>query len=362
MLDWELTLKCNLDCDYCETGLYGGHDNSLPHPPLAQCLPTIDFMYQYVDLYMRRKSRGLRHVVLNVYGGESLHHPDIVTILEQARQRHEPYKHKWHLTVTTTTNAIITPQRLTEIIPLIDEFTVSYHTNNTAKQKQQFRQNLLQIQSQGRAVRCVVLMHNEPSLFADAQEFITWLQQHSIPHLPRQLDRGDYEYGTKQVQWFGDLYNSRSQHNQVQLPQQQSVVMTDVGRACCGGRQLCENQDRSEKKFFVSNHFPGWACSVDHFFLYVKQVNGEIYTNKDCKMNFSGDRAPIGNLQDTQTLLAQCAHRLETGTSSVIRCHNQSCLCGLCAPKARDWDTYTKIMRKYEISYLDLHTETQRQD
>jgi hypothetical protein len=42
---------------------------------------------------------------------------------------------------------------------------------------------------------------------------------------------------------------------------------------------------------------------VNHFFLYIKQVNGEIYVNKDCKMNFNGSVGPIGHLKNTEQLL-----------------------------------------------------------
>jgi MoaA/NifB/PqqE/SkfB family radical SAM enzyme len=92
LLDWELTMKCNLSCTYCESGVYGGRDNTTAHPPLAQCLQTIDFMFEYVDLYMTNRPNGLKYVILNVYGGESLHHPDIVTILQAVKQCYEKYK------------------------------------------------------------------------------------------------------------------------------------------------------------------------------------------------------------------------------------------------------------------------------
>ena len=89
LLDWEMTLKCNLDCTYCPTdGPQISHDNSTDHPPLAGCLKTLDFMFAYVDLYMAHKPNALKEVVLNVYGGESLHHPDIIEILEQAHAQH----------------------------------------------------------------------------------------------------------------------------------------------------------------------------------------------------------------------------------------------------------------------------------
>ena len=140
LLDWELTMKCNLDCSYCPTGTYGGHDNSTRHPPTEECIKTLGFMFEYADQYMQRKPKGLRYVVLNVYGGESLHHPDIVEILAQIQEKYQPYAESWHLTVTTTTNAILPNEKLLKIIPYIDEFTVSSHVESTAKQKKQFKE------------------------------------------------------------------------------------------------------------------------------------------------------------------------------------------------------------------------------
>jgi hypothetical protein len=98
---------------------------------------------------MYSKPKSIKYVILNVYGGEALHHPDIVEILSVLRERYQPYQDRWHLTITTTTNAIIASHRFDQIIPLIDEFTVSYHTENTAEQKQQFRDNLLKKQGAG---------------------------------------------------------------------------------------------------------------------------------------------------------------------------------------------------------------------
>jgi len=346
-------MKCNLDCSYCSTGTYGGHDNSTRHPPLADCFKTIDFMFQYADIYMAKKSRGIKYVVLNVYGGEALHHPYIVQILQALRQRYQPYQDRWHLTVTTTTNAIVAPHRLDQIIPLIDEFTVSYHTDNTPEQKQQFRDNLLKIKSAGCRQKCVVLMHSEPEKFADAQAMIEWLKQTDIRHLPRQLDHSptvDFNYNQQQVIWFEKLYNKSLDHS---VKKQNKVDLADTGRACCGGRTLCVNQNHQEPQKFVTNKFPDWYCSVNHFFLYVKQVNGEVYVNKDCKMNYHREIGPIGNLNNIEPILEQ-AHSPRT-----IQCAKSRCYCGLCAPKAPDLDTYNTIMRKYEIPDPNLLPKSQ---
>jgi len=353
LLDWELTMKCNLDCTYCPTDLYGGHDNSTKHPPALECLATLDFMFEYVDLYMSTKPKGIRHVILNVYGGESLHHPDIVNILSQIRAKYQPYSDRWHLTVTTTTNAIISDKKLRQIIPYIDEFTVSYHTESTEKQKQQFKNNLLTIAQSGRRQKCIVLMHQTQELFQDADNMITWLTENNIKMLPRQLDAsagvdGNRIYNESQVQWFEKLYVSKSfGQSSSLLEDKKESHLTDIGRACCGGRQLCTNKNYKQRHFYVENKFPDWYCSVNHFFLYVKQVNGEVFVNKDCKMNFDGKVGPIGNLSDTQQILSTLRDQLDTDSIPVIQCKKYNCFCGLCAPKAKDLSTYHSIMEKY---------------
>jgi pyruvate-formate lyase-activating enzyme len=259
LLDWEVTLKCNLDCSYC----YSGHDNSTKHPALNKCLESLTFMFKYVDLYMRTKPKGLRYVVLNVYGGESLYHPDIVKILEQVHKEYAQYKDAWHLTVTTTTNAIVTPKLLESIMPFIDEFTVSYHTEHTEKQRQQFKNNLLTIRQNNKRIKCIVLMHPDPELFDDANQMIEWLEKNDIRHLPKQLDhrpdRSQFDYYSNQVTWFDNLYSKRSY--QVDAPtsipsnteQDQRVNMAGTGRACCGGRQMCKDTNYKSRDFFVNN-------------------------------------------------------------------------------------------------------------
>ena len=356
LLDWELTMKCNLDCSYCGSGTYGGHDNSTKHPPLIDCLTALDFMFEYVDLYMNTKPKGLRYVILNVYGGESLHHPDIVKILSQIKQKYQPYSNRWHLTVTTTTNAIISDKKLKQIIPYIDEFTVSYHTENTDKQKEQFKDNLLTIAQSGRRQKCIVLMHQEPTLFQDATDIITWLTENNIKQLPRQLDGNtgvvDKKrlYGKSQVTWFNDLYKTKTFGNATEiLEDDKDLQLTDVGRACCGGRQLCTEKNYKQRHFYVDNKFPDWYCSVNHFFLYVKQVNGEVYVNKDCKMNFDSSVGPIGNLNNTKKILSKLKEQLDTNTLPVIQCKKYNCFCGLCAPKAKNLETYNSIMEKYYL-------------
>ena len=188
-------------------------------------------------------------------------------------------------------------------------------------------------------------MHSEPDKFDDAQAMIAWLNENNIKHLPRQLDhaiKDDFNYDQQQIIWFEGLYKKSLDHAVVQ---EGKVNLTETGRSCCGGRSLCIDQNLRNPEKFVTNRFPGWYCSVNHFFLYVKQVNGEIYTNRDCKMNFNGSVGPIGNLKDPETLLKQS----KNAEKPLIQCAKKQCMCGLCAPKSADLDTYKLIMKKYEI-------------
>jgi pyruvate-formate lyase-activating enzyme len=353
LLDWELTMKCNLDCSYCPSGLYSGHDNSTAHPPLDECLRSIDFMFEYADLYMKYKPNGLKYVVLNVYGGEALHHPDIVEILEQVRIRYKTYEKDWHLTITTTTNAIVSAKKLANIIPHIDEFTVSYHSEATPKQKQQFKDNLLKIKSSGKRSKCIVLMNNQQEYFDDSKLMIDWLSLNDIKLLPRQLDdpsNNQRNYSQEQIIWFNNLYKNKTHGAADKIATDQlSTNLSNTGRACCGGRQVCYDQSYKDRKFFVlDNKFTDWYCSVNWFFLYVKQITGEIYVNKDCKMNFAGEVGPIGNLDNAAAIITTLGNQLSTGSLPIIQCKKYNCLCGLCAPKAKNLETYNTIIKKYQ--------------
>ena len=361
LLDWELTMKCNLDCSYCSSGLYGGHDNSTQHPPKDECIKTLDFMFEYVDQYMQRKPNGLKYVVLNVYGGESLHHPDIVEILAQIQPKYQQYVDRWHLTVTTTTNAIISNKKLEKIIPHIDEFTVSYHCEATDKQKQQFKENLLTIKQLGKRLKCIVMMHDNTEHFQDSVDFLTWLEDNSIKSLPKQIDNrraATRSYDQQKITWFNELYQSKTYGiaNNIDPVLNESKDLSQVGRACCGGRQSCVDQNYKERQYYViDNRFPDWYCSVNEFFLFVKQVNGEVYVNKDCKMRFDGTVGPIGNLSEYDTIINELKTQLSNG-QPVIQCKKSNCHCGLCAPKAKNLDTYQLIMKKYQKDHTVCDT------
>jgi pyruvate-formate lyase-activating enzyme len=361
LLDWELTLKCNLDCSYCPSdGPGAGHNNKTSHPLLDGCLRTIDFMYAYADMYMKYKPKWSRAVVLNVYGGEALYHPNIITILEEARKRHEPYQERWSLRITNTTNAIVKSQTLEKISTLIDEFTISYHAESVAKQKDLFQQNLALLKAQKKSMKCIIMMHSDEKYWQELLELIKFCQINDIRYIAKQIDGPvSSSYNQTQIQWFRKSWEANSTNRgfakQRDLSEQindqlnkSEVNLASVGRGCCGGRLMCSNEDLNKPFFFVpDNNFEGWNCSVNWFFLFVRQLTGEIYVNKDCRMGFDGVESPIGHLDRYQDLLETTKKNLESDNMPVISCAKKRCLCGLCAPKAKDKKSFVSIMKKH---------------
>lgn len=352
LLDWELTMKCNLDCHYCGTDIEtGGHNNTTSHPKKEDCFKSIDFMFEYVDLYMSTKTSAFKKVVLNVYGGEALYHPDIVEILLYLRTQYNKYRDNWSLTITTTTNLIVPESKLLDILPLIDKFTVTYHSEINDKQLQKFKDNLSLLKNQNKELACIVLMY--PKHFEKCISMIEWLKAENITALPRQLDHTDIIdetmfYKPSQITWFDKFYETKASIKIVKLDNSIDKNLTDQGRACCGARKLSVNQNYKQKTFYIKNNFFDWYCSVNHFFLFVKQVNGKIYTNKDCKMGFNGAVESIGTLDNVQPLLEFTKQGLISNTLPVIQCKKNLCLCGLCAPKSNTFEDYKSIMKKYQ--------------
>lgn len=361
LLDWEITKLCNLDCSYCSTGPDGGHDNSTKHPPLAECLQTIDFMYEYVSLYMKHKKQSQRKVVLNLYGGESLFHPDIVTILEECHKRYLPFKDQWVLTIICTTNGIVGKNLWKKIVPLIDEFTVSYHTETLLKQKSLYKDNILYLKKNNKRFKCSILMHSAPDLFDEAEAFVEFCKINNIDYFLKPLDNHDdkWRYSNKQFKtlktfWINSVPNGKKSSYSTTLEtvgSEESVSFIKEGRMCCGGRKLSINGDlKSCMSFIPKQGFKNWYCSVNWFFLFVRQEDNQVFTNKDCKMSTTGNVEPLGDLNDCKKIIDTLKYQLESNLMPVIQCKKETCMCGFCAPKAENKDSFNELIKRNVIN------------
>lgn len=342
LLDWELTKNCNLDCTYCPTGIDGGHDNSLEHPSLDQCLQGLDFMYEYVDQYMAHKKASQRKVILNVYGGESVFHPDIVEILRECHERYRFYEDKWNLTVTCTTNAVVGPRRWAEIVPLVDEFTISYHAEALEKQQQQYFDNVLYLKQHSKRFKCIIMMHNDQDLFKKSQQALEFCQKNDIRYVVKPLDNQGTEWT-----YTGEQFNKMRTYWMLPTTgDKEPVQAINEGRACCGGRLLSLNNDlRSRVSFVPRQGFRDWYCSVNWFFLFLRQADGAVFTNKDCRMSTTNQIEPLGFLSRSDQILDKLKQQL-IGDMPIIRCKKDICRCGYCAPKAQDLEDFLDLIKR----------------
>ena len=370
LLDWELTKLCNLDCSYCPTGPeWGGHDNTTKHPPLDRCLKTIDLMYEYVDVYQTYKKSWLQSVVLNVYGGESLFHPDIDTILREVRNRHKKYS--WDLTVTCTTNLIIGKNQLTKIVDLIDEFTVSFHSESLPKQQKQCLDNLLFLKKANKKVKCVIVMHNNSKLWDVCLAAAEFCKINEIPYYTKPLDNPESEWGYNQDQKdYFKVYRlnktvdkSINRHEELMATSNQTESSgIHSGRSCCAGRCLSTNNNIKESLTFIPKQgFKNWYCTVNWYFMYINQLTETVYNNKDCRVNFNGEIGPLCTLDTMSDYIKHIKEQLEVNTLPTVKCVKTICTCGFCAPKADTIEQLNTIMKKYIVPSITFEYDNRKE-
>lgn len=330
---WESTLLCNLDCSYCGDG----HDNKTKHPDLTSSLKTIDFIFEYTDIQMSKKPKEQRLANLNIQGGESLFHPDIDEILKYAAKKKKSYE--WYMGIAVITNAIVGPSLWKNVSQYLDYYTISYHAEALDKQKKLIKNNILYLKENSKNFHVSIMMH--PKHWNDCIAMIEWCKENNVKYNARQIDHHwldmRFNYTTDQSRYLTG-YTFSDKVLGVLIGK---VDLSSQGRSCCGGNTLCASGCETNR---VTNKFKGWHCAVDRFFLYIRQNTGEVFTNKDCRMNFDSKVGPIGNLNNTQAIL----DKIKLGTETII-CKKRSCWCGLCAPKARDKIDYDLLMSKYAI-------------
>lgn len=342
-ITWESTLKCNLDCRYCSS-----HDNSIPHPSLAECLQTIDFLYEYVNTYMQVKNEKQQHVSFNIFGGESLFHPNIHEILAYAISKHQINKYDWTLGLSTITNAIVKPKVWNSIIDYFSYYTVSYHSESNQDEQHLFKQNVSLLRDLNKNYHVAILMN--PLAWDNCIEMIEWCKTNNIKHLIRQLDdntkEAKFAYTNSQADWF---YTHRGIEKPITfLKKGEKVNLNNQGRSCCGGQQLNVNKDYTCNTTYIpNNNFTDWYCSVNYFFVFVKQTTKEVFTNKDCKMSYDGIYGPIGTLDNCDLIIQDLKNRLSNNRLLPIICKKERCWCGLCSPKANTINEFSDIMIKY---------------
>tara|TARA_R110000787_G_C13359198_1_gene439898 strand:- start:468 stop:1217 length:750 start_codon:yes stop_codon:yes gene_type:complete len=235
-----------------------------------------------------------------------------------------------------------------KIIPHIDEFIVSYHPENIPKQKEQYKKNILQLKKINKRFKCVMLMHNDKKMFNDVENMVQYCKDNNLPFFLKRLDNTEeqWAYTGKQFQKIQANFTS----NEVE-GSDEKVLSIAKGRACCGGRKMCVNGNYKENLLYINKQgFKDWNCSVNWYFLFLRQYNGKVYSStKDCLTNVTTNRVePLGNIDNYQVMLDTLRKQLETKSMPVIKCVKSICVCGYCAPKATTESELNELL-KYRI-------------
>jgi MoaA/NifB/PqqE/SkfB family radical SAM enzyme len=342
LIDWLLTLKCNYDCAYCTVGMTG-HDNSTNHPPYERCLSMLKHMYEYVDVVMENKKNSFKDVILNVYGGEALYHPDILLLLEQSSLMYQQYQTSWRLKRRMTTNATAQHKKWSEICKHIEGFTLSYHSYGPEKMKTLFKQNLQFLVDIKKEYDIVILMYPHKDHWKDCLDFYYYCKERKYNARPKLIDGKFGIYNDAQLDDLKKIFTAQELER---FTPGKKIDMTT--RGCCGGRPMCFNRDLKNKSRLVPRDtgFEGWHCSANQFFLFANCFTGEYFTNKDCRVTPQG---AIGSISNIDTMDSYIKELKKNGMQTLV-CKQKICLCGTCAPKSISKDTLDNILKTYNIN------------
>jgi len=236
---------------------------------------------------------------------------------------------------------------------------MSYHSENLPKQKQQYKDNILYLKEQNKRFKCAILMHNNKKLFEDSEEIANFCENNNIRYVLKPLDNieNEWKYSKEQFSqlktfWIKEVpFLQQENYNNIinQIGDTDEVSSISKGRSCCGGRKLSLNNElKSCVSYVPKQGFKDWYCSVNWFFLFVQQLTGNIYTNKDCRTSTTGRVEPLGNLKNYQNIVETVKKQLDTRSMPVIKCVKDICMCGFCAPKADKYENFVKLYGVYK--------------
>ena len=81
----------------------------------------------------------------------------------------------------------------------------------------------------------------------------------------------------------------------------------------------------------------------------MRQLDGAVYTNKDCMTSTTGRIEPLGYVDHGREIIDTLRTQLATKSLPAIRCIKSICMCGYCAPKAENPVDFEKLMNRHII-------------
>jgi MoaA/NifB/PqqE/SkfB family radical SAM enzyme len=370
---WDTGRRCNYDCSYCPAHR---HDNFSAHATLESLKNNVDFLYEYIDLYMSH--RKFKEVNIGFTGGEPTVNPNFIPFLKYLKNEYEEkYADKWHCGFALTTNGAMSKKMASAVMENFGHATVSYHAESNDKLKQQVRDRILQFHNDGPdynfTLSVNVMFH--AAYFDECKELCDFLHKNNIKYVPRIIGEEPdsasdfaHRYTDEQLDYMKNYwkYKNAELNNESETadrlratgePTNEAKKLgLKIGRPCCGSREMCLSSGAESKKstFVDFREFKGWHCSVNWFFLHLEQQTDGVYHHQTCQARFDGTRGRIGKISEGKKIIENLRNMLEQKTLPTIICPKHTCGCGLCAPKSKFSEKYFDVLSNHvDIGVID---------
>ena len=347
---WDTGRRCNYDCTYCEATR---HNNHSQHKTLEEFKHTFNFIKQWHDEYNTRR-RNPAMAFINFTGGEPTANPNFWKLVDYVKQ-YPDYG------LCLTTNGAWHKKYSKKIIENFKLVTVSYHAEAHPSLKENVIENIIELFNNGMKLQVNVMLHVD--YWDETVAVYKDLKSRGINCHPRPIGDGNivrkgwfvdsdgtnrrtsHEYSIEQQQWF---WNEMGIEKTTTDPAEGG----QLGRACCGSKALegkVNGQWQTVK--LVNTQFEDWYCLVDWFFLYIDQETGNVFHHQTCKAFFEKTSGPIGNLDNANKMILDLKQRLSKKEITPIICPNKRCGCGMCVPKAKDFEDFKKLQQEISKQY-----------
>jgi hypothetical protein len=332
LVSWDLGRRCNYDCSYCPPHR---HDNTSEHASLEELKAGAEFVFEYISLIIKHKKH--KTVSISFTGGEPTVNPEFINFSRYVKDLYQQkYSNQFKLILDLTTNGAMSKKIANGVLEIFNHVTVSYHTEEKLKTKEQSLERIYQLFDGGMDLKVNVMLH--AINFDECKAVMEQLKSRNISYIPRAIgeepnSKFAHRYTQEQIDWFQNYWG-------------QDANKTLTGRPCCGGRSFktCGESGVSEVKFINYRNFQNWHCSVNWYFLHIEQQTDSVYHHQTCQARFDGTRGPIGKISKGTDIIENLKHQLLNNSMPTIVCPNNICGCGLCTPKSKNKDDYFKII------------------
>lgn len=369
---WDLGKRCNLDCSYCPPHR---HDLISPFANKESLFKAAKLPLAY-SATLKKSTQQNVSVNISFTGGEPTLNPNFKDLLDHIILNDSS------IFLSVTTNGLFSSKTLDMLADRIGHLTLSYHCEANPAEKEVVKNNILSLnrlvksnEKKLKSFNINLMVHAHNDYFEECGLLFKEWKKLGIKVVPRYIgehpnDKGAHLYTKDQLDFikFGwvekeNTLKTCEPKNKTSCPdhKKEKKAGTVIGRPCCGNRSfkvleenLAINDILKEKSQSVveNRNFKGWGCLVNLFFIHIHQDENKIYYHQTCQANDTGERGPIGTLDDIDVIVDRFHSNMINKNIKPLICPNDICNCGLCITKSSDKDMLDKFLEHSFYSKL----------